>query len=249
MSSRFVHSLKPKPHATSHSSRNELELSGASAFHSSGSTQRSVKSQAASTSPPSWSSTSLSTGTRITFHPQLHQSAPTALERQSSAALLPIYSQTDSQPRPHTLPIHESAKPQASLFGAEPTSTGGCRVLIPEQVNVRNEADLLDLGLLAAMWSSLEEQRDQAGAGVQGGAVTVAGCSGKCGDVGRELAGDCLELYDGESCLMEDLRRATGPSQTKEDSVELSASIATHIAAAWEAHNGHLARRGIDSHV
>jgi hypothetical protein len=52
MSSRFVHSLKPKPHAISHSSRNELELSGASAFHSRGSTQCSVKSQAASTSHP-----------------------------------------------------------------------------------------------------------------------------------------------------------------------------------------------------
>ncbi|RSH80677.1 hypothetical protein EHS25_007155 [Saitozyma podzolica] len=189
MSSRFVHSSKPKPHATSDSSRNELELNGAS-----GSTQRSVKSQAASTSPPSWSSTSQSTG--------IHQSQPTALERQSSAALLPIYSQNDSQPRPHILPLHESAIPQAALFGAEPPSTGGCRVFILEQVNVRNEAALLDPGSLAAMWSSLEEQPDQ-----------------------------------------------TVPSQTKEDSVELSASIAAHLAAAWEAHNGHLARRSIDSHL
>jgi hypothetical protein len=100
----------------------------------------------------------------------------------------------------------ESATPLAALFGAEPTPTGGCRVVILEQVNVPNEADLLDPGLLAAMWSSLEEQRDQAGEGVQGDAVTVAGCSGKCGDVGRERAGECLELCDGESCLMGYLR-------------------------------------------
>jgi hypothetical protein len=201
MSSRFVHSSKPKPHDTSHSSRNDLELNGASAFHSRGSTQRSVKSQAASTSPPSWSSTSQSRG--------IDQSQPTALERQSSAALLPIYSQNDSQPRPHILPLHESATPQAALFGAEPPSTGGCRVFILEQVNVRNEAELLDPGSLAAMWSSLEEQLDQAGEVVQGGAVTVSSYLGKCADVGRERAGECLELYDGESCLMGDLRRAT----------------------------------------
>ncbi|RSH95850.1 hypothetical protein EHS25_000943 [Saitozyma podzolica] len=43
------------------------------------------------------------------------------------------------------------------------------------------------------------------------------------------------------------LLTAAGPSQTKEDSIELSASIAAHIATAWEAHNGHVGRRGIDS--
>jgi hypothetical protein len=43
------------------------------------------------------------------------------------------------------------------------------------------------------------------------------------------------------------LLTTTGTSQTKKDSVELSASLARHIAAAWEAHNGHPARRGIDS--
>jgi hypothetical protein len=79
---------------------------------------------------PSWSATSLSTGTRATFHPQLHQCAPTASERQTSASLFPIYLQTDAQPRPHTLPIHGSATPQAALFGAVPTPTGGCRLLI-----------------------------------------------------------------------------------------------------------------------
>jgi hypothetical protein len=78
---------------------------------------------------------------------------------------------------------------------------------ILEQVDVSNEADLPDPGLLADMWSLLEEQQDQAGEGVHGGAVTVAGYSGKCGDVGRERAGECLELYDGESCIMGDMRR------------------------------------------
>jgi hypothetical protein len=82
-------------------------------------------------------------------------------------------------------------------------------VHILEQVNVRQEADLLDPGLLAAMWSSFEEQVDQAGEGVQVVAVTVSDCSGRCGDVGSERAGECLELYDGESCLMGDLRRAS----------------------------------------
>jgi hypothetical protein len=82
-------------------------------------------------------------------------------------------------------------------------------VFILEQVNVRNEAALLDPGSLAAMWSSLEEQPDQTGEVVQGGAVTVSSCLGKCADVGRERAEECLELYDGESCLMGDLRRAT----------------------------------------
>jgi hypothetical protein len=52
-----------------------------------------------------------------------------------------------SQARPHTLLRRESATSQAALFGAEPTPTGGCRVVILEQVNVRNEADLLESGV------------------------------------------------------------------------------------------------------
>jgi hypothetical protein len=92
---------------------------------------------------------------------------------------------------------------------ALPSSTLGPKVLILKQVKGPDEdSSQLEPGLLAAMWSSLAEQQDQAGEILQTGCVTIATCPGFCRRCGSGASwrmlvafeSGPLETYKGAFC-------------------------------------------------